>query len=94
MKNLLGMDKIAHFGVGGLICAMFTFVAMLQDGVIGWHAMLMPFIGHVVVFIISFIKEAIVDGEFNWWDIVAAMIGCACIHISVFFGALFYTLSV
>jgi hypothetical protein len=25
------MDKFAHFGIGGLICAIFTFVFMLQD---------------------------------------------------------------
>lgn len=81
MKNI-GIDKIAHFGVGGLICAMFTLTAML-----------MPFVGYIIVFIFSFLKEAIVDGEFNWWDIVAAMIGCVCVHIAVFFGALFYTLS-
>lgn len=93
MKNLLGIDKIAHFGVGGLICAMFTFVAMLQDGIFGWQAMTVPFIGYVVVFIISLIKEAIVDSEFNWWDILAAMVGSSMIHIAVFFGALFYTLS-
>lgn len=94
MKNLLGIDKIAHFGVGGLICAMFTFVAMLQDGIFGWQAMTVPFIGYVVVFILSLIKEAIVDSEFNWWDILAAMLGCVCIHISIFFGVLFNVLSV
>ena len=93
MKKLLEIDKIAHFGVGGLICAMFTLTAMLQDGIIGWRAMLMPFVGYIIVFIFSFLKEAIVDREFDWWDIVAAMIGCVCVHISVFFGALFYTLS-
>ena len=93
MKNLLGMDKIAHFGVGGLICAMFTFVAMLQDGVIGWSAFLVPVIGDVVVFIASYLKEKM-DNEFCWDDVWAAMLGCASVHLAVLIGLIFNIFSV
>ena len=34
MKELIekiGLDKLAHLGVGGLMCAMVTFVVLLQE---------------------------------------------------------------
>lgn len=96
MKNLvekIGMDKIAHFGVGGLICAMITFTSMIQEGATGWRSVAFPLIGYVVVFIISIMKEAIIDGEFNFKDIIASMIGCVLVHISVLLGVIFNILS-
>lgn len=93
MKKLQ-TDKLAHFGIGGLVCAMVTIVAMLQEGVIGWGSMVFPIIGDVVVFIISYMKEKIVDDEFTWADILAAMIGCIFVHVSVFIGVVFNLLSV
>lgn len=88
----IGTDKWAHLGLGGLIGAVVTIVAMLQEGMTGWGTLYMPFIGHIVVFVVSVLKE-MVDGKFDWWDILAAMVGSSMIHIAVFFGALFYTLS-
>lgn len=93
MKNIQ-TDKLAHFGIGGLVCALVTLVAMLQDGVVGWDAIVFPIIGDVVVFIISYIKEKIMDDTFSWADIWAAMIGCICVHVSVFIGVVFNILSV
>ena len=91
MKNI-GIDKIAHFGIGGLICAMITLVVMLQDGIIGWGAFLIPVIGDVVVFIASYLKEKM-DNEFSWDDIWAAMLGCTVVHLGTFIGVLFNILS-
>ena len=93
MKNLQ-TDKLAHFGIGGLLCAMVTLVAMLQEGVIGWGALVFPIIGDVVVFIVSYLKEKIVDDKFTWEDIWSAMIGCLCVHVAVFIGVIFNILSV
>lgn len=90
----LGLDKIAHFGVGGLICALITFVVTFQEGgEIGWWCLAMPTIGTVVVFILSWMKEKVIDDEFNWYDILAAMLGCILIYIAVGIGVLFNTLS-
>lgn len=89
----IGMDKIAHFGVGGLICAICTLVFILQEGMVDWKAIFAPFIGSVVVYIVSYAKERAIDSEFNWWDIVAAMLGCLCVFIAVAIGLLFNHLS-
>ena len=53
----IGLDKIAHLGVGGLLCACITLVMILQDADILlhgsniWRALLTPFIGTVVVMV-------------------------------------------
>ena len=47
-------DKIAHFGIGGLLTAVITIIAMLQEGNMNPSALLVvPFIGHVCTFIQS-----------------------------------------
>ena len=57
MKGLvekIGIDKLAHLGIGGLVCACITFVVILQDmdTLLGGNvcrALLTPFIGTVAV---------------------------------------------
>ena len=67
----IGIDKFAHLGAGGLMCAMVTFVVILQDADILlhgsniWRALLTPFIGTVVVMVFELFKEYM-DSEFNW----------------------------
>ena len=89
--NKLGLDKIAHFSLGGLICAMFTFVFMLQDlDYLTYKSILLyPFIGYVVVAILSFFKEYIIDTQADKKDILAGMLGCLATHISICIGILF-----
>lgn len=83
-------DKMAHFGIGGLLTAVITIIAMLQEGNMNPSALLVvPFIGHVCTFILSVIKEYIVDDYTDWKDILAAMIGSAVVHASVGIGVLF-----
>lgn len=93
--NKIGLDKIAHFGLGGLICALFTFVFLLQDMyyLTPVQMILMPTIGSVVTFIVSLFKEYFFDSKPDWKDITAAMIGCGTVYIAVAIGVLFNVLS-
>lgn len=89
----IGMDKVAHFGVGGLICALFTFVFILQDLYIlplipKWRIILFPLIGTIVTLFVSVLKEFFFDLKFDWKDIIAAIIGCITIFVAVAFGVL------
>lgn len=101
MKGLvekIGIDKLAHLGIGGLICALFTFVVILQDADILlhgsniWRALLTPFIGTVVVMVFELFKEYM-DSEFNWKDVLWTFIGCLLVFAAVGMGILFYVLS-
>lgn len=88
------MDKVAHFGVGGLITAIFTIGFIMQD--MGsliftpWRTLLYPFIGTAVTAIISVAKEMLWDEQPDWYDLYAALIGSSTIFIAVFFGVLFF----
>ena len=101
MKNLInkiGMDKVAHFGVGSLICAVFTLVFLLQDlntlmVMEPWRIILIPTIGSVVTLVLSVIKELVIDEVRDWKDLAAAMIGCGTIYIATAIGMLFNILS-
>ena len=90
----IGMDKVAHFGVGGLITALFTMVFILQDMPVfimqPWRLLLMPFIGTVVTVFVSVIKELFFDVKRDWKDLYAALIGSATVFVAVFFGVLFF----
>ncbi len=100
MKGLvekIGIDKLAHLGIGGLVCALFTFVVMLQDmdtllGGNVWRALLTPFIGTVAVMMFELFKEYL-DSEFNWKDVLWTFIGCLLVFAAVGMGILFYVLS-
>lgn len=90
----IGMDKVAHFGVGGLITAIFTLVFVIQD--MGsliyhpWKMMLYPVIGTAVTTLVSIMKEKLLDAKPDWNDVYAALIGSALIFIANFFGILFF----
>lgn len=94
IKRFSGVDKAAHFGIGGLITAIFTIVFILQDmgGLAShpWRMMLYPFIGSAVTLAVSIIKEILVDESPDWFDIYAALIGSASVFIAVFFGIIFF----
>ncbi len=90
----IGFDKIAHFGIGGWIGAFLTFMFILQEGNLS-NGMLIasPTVGVLVVFVLSFLKEAIVDSVFSWKDIIASIAGAASMYIAVALGVLFNILS-
>ena len=90
----IGMDKVAHFGVGGLITALFTIVFVMQDmGTLifnPWRVMLYPFIGTVITTVVSVIKEKLIDTQADWKDLYAALVGSATVFVATFFGVLFF----
>lgn len=86
MDYKVGMDKIAHFGIGGIIGAAIAIVITLAIGDYGWVVGVYPFISHAVVFILSFIKEKFLDEEFNWLDILASVLGSIAVHIAFIIG--------
>ena len=101
MKGLvekIGIDKLAHLGIGGLVCACITFVIILQDmdtllGGNMWHILLTPFIGTVVVMFLEFFKEYFFDSEFSWKDVLFTFAGCLLVFVAVAVGLLFNILS-
>lgn len=90
----IGMDKVAHFGVGGLITALFTLLFILQDmgSLVShpWKMMLYPAIGTIITTVVSIIKEKLLDAKPDWKDLYAALIGSALVFIAVLFGILFF----
>ena len=89
--NKIGIDKVTHFAMGGLICALFTFIFLLQDfnTLEVWQVLLLPLIGTVVTFVLSIIKEFIIDEVVDWKDIIAGILGCVPVYIAIGIGILF-----
>lgn len=73
----IGLDKLAHLGIGGLVCAMMTTVLIFQDGVMEWKSLLYSVPGLLAVFGISVFKEYFIDEKPEWADVWYAMAGCA-----------------
>lgn len=90
----VGMDKVAHFGVGGLIAFAFTLVFILQDMAslifTPWRAMLYPFIGTAITAVASIFKEMFLDERRDWNDLWASLAGCVVAFVTVLFGTLFF----
>ncbi len=89
----IGTDKVLHFSVGGFIVALLTIVVTLQEGIIDATAIAFPFIGLIAVAIFSWFKEAVIDEEFSWTDILASVLGSVPVFIAQALGVLFYILS-
>ena len=86
MDYKVGMDKIAHFGIGGIIGAAIAIIITLAIGDYGWVVGVYPFVSHAIVFILSFIKEKFMDEEFNWLDILASVLGSIAVHLAFIIG--------
>lgn len=86
MQYRIGIDKIAHFGIGGIIGAAIAIIVTLAIGDYGWMVGVYPFISHGIVFILSFIKEKFMDDEFNWLDILASVLGSIAVHLAFILG--------
>lgn len=90
----IGMDKIAHFGVGGLVTALLTIALIAQDMDIfvvePWRMLLYPIIGTVITAFVSVFKEVAVDYEKDWKDLYAALIGSATVFIATLVGFLLF----
>ena len=92
-KSMFQLDKVAHFGLGGMITACMALVSILQEPLSTSGILLCPIIGHVCVFILSWMKEYIVDDTTNWIDILAAMLGSTVVHVVVGLGVCLKLLS-
>ena len=86
MDYKVGIDKIAHFGIGGIIGAAIAIVITWARGDYGWVVGVYPFVAHAVVFILSFVKEKFMDDEFNWLDILASVLGSIAVHLAFILG--------
>ena len=86
MQYRIGMDKIAHFGIGGIIGAAIAIVITLARGDYGWVVGVYPFISDAVVFILSVVKEKFLDEEYNWLDILASVLGSIAVHMAFIIG--------
>lgn len=58
-RKKIGIDKFAHLGVGGLLCAMVTFVVLLQEmgNLTTGMILTMPVIGTVAVMFLEFLRS-------------------------------------
>lgn len=88
MANFFGgMDKVAHFGIGGLICSVVSlFLITIMSSILAlhpWIALFLPFIGYIIVWAISYIKEVKLDPVKDMKDLKFAMYGCIASHIPV-----------
>lgn len=90
----VGMDKVAHFGVGGLITAFITIVFLAQDMTVfitqPWKLIILPFGGTIVTIFVSVVKEIFFDSRRDWKDLYVALIGSAMVFIATLFGYLFF----
>ena len=97
IKEMLKTDKMAHLGVGGLICVIIALLIGASDlqfiSESPFRLVALPITGTVFVFIISVIKEFAIDSEFSLLDIVAAMVGCLLVFITMFICSIIILLS-
>lgn len=88
-----GMDKLAHFGIGGLIAAIVVIVMAQQDYGCGvWRTAHMGWAGLVVTTWLGIIKE-IMDTKRDWRDIVAGIAGAEVVVIAGYAGAVLNVMS-
>ena len=86
----VGNDKVLHFLGGGWICAVITFVSILQEGDLdSWGKISCVIIGTTVVAFLSVVKEIIMDDKADWFDVLASIAGCVTIFAAVGIGILF-----
>ena len=88
-----GMDKIAHFGIGGLVAAIVVIVMSLQDYGCGvWRTAHMSWAGLIVTLWLSIIKEML-DTKRDWRDIVAGIAGAGVVVLAAYCGAVLNVMS-
>lgn len=97
LNNLIqkvGNDKTLHFLGGGFICSFISFIVILQEsGLTAWEKVSSVLIGTVFVLILSVLKELIADDKADWYDVLAAVLGCIPVYIAVGIGVWFNIIS-
>lgn len=88
-----GMDKLAHFGIGGLIAAIVVIAMAQQDYGCGvWRTAHMSWAGVIVTLWLSLIKEML-DTKRDWRDIVAGIAGSGVVVLAAYGGAVLNVMS-
>lgn len=92
--NKVGNDKVLHFLGGCSICSFVSFIVILQEsGLAPLEKVSSVLIGTVFVLILSVLKELIADEKADWYDVLAAVLGCIPVYIAVGIGVWFNILS-
>lgn len=90
----IGNDKTLHFLGGCSICSFVSFIVILQEGdLTPLEKVSSVLIGTVFVLILSVLKELIADDKADWYDVLAAVLGCIPVYIAVGLSAWFNSLS-
>lgn len=90
----VGNDKVLHFLGGGYLCSLITFVVILQEGFMSYYREIASvLIGTISVFVLSVMKETIMDSKADWKDVLASVLGCVPVFIAVALGSWFNYLS-
>ena len=93
LSKWCGMDKLAHFGIGGLIAAIVLIAMALQDYGCGvWRTAHMSCAGVIVTLWLSIIKEML-DTKRDWRDIVAGIAGAFVVVLAAYGGAVLNVMS-
>lgn len=92
----VGLDRIAHFGIGAAIASflsfMFIFSLPMADGILKltfWGVQIVFIIGYVMVAILAWFKE-LNDLTPDKWDFIASILGVVFVHIGGNIGWLFH----
>ena len=94
--NKIGLDRIAHFGIGGVIFAAFNiaFLLSLCAGPVPeptWRDIFTaPIGGYFIAAFAAFIKEYFLDSKWDWWAFPATMAGPVFIHLCAIAGWLLH----
>lgn len=91
----IGIDKICHYGIGGVITAFVAVVAMLQEMPLDsiWEALYYPIMGIVVTIIVEILKEYLIDKKVDKMDILWTMLGAFSVFMAFLIGILFNVLA-
>lgn len=99
MENLIkkiGLDRIAHFGIGGTLFAAFVgaFALSLPYGndlaLSLKGVLLVPLTGYIVLAFVELVKEVFIDSKGDWYDVLATMLGGVFVHICAIIGYVFH----
>lgn len=91
----IGLDRIAHFGVGAAVCGsatlMFVFSLPVGDTLrCSWPLVaLAPAVGYVLTALLAWAKEMNDDAP-DWKDLLASMLGCVFVHLGAVAGWLLH----
>lgn len=91
----IGIDKLCHFGIGGVVTAFVAVVAMFQEMPFEsmWFSLVFPLMGTVVTLILEFIKEFVVDKKADKMDFLWTMLGAFTVFMAFLIGIVFNVLS-